>query len=224
MIGSKGLPDKLTREEEIELFKRMENHDDLARQTIIEHNMRLVVHIAKKFSNKAFNDDFISVGTIGLIKAVDAFDYKTGNKFSRFAGICIENEIKMFLRIIKRDNNVVSLEKVIAKDKNDENLTIGDTIVYTNDEQANDDVDNMLLRDKIVKLAKTCLTPLQFKVVCMRYGLVNGNRMTQQCVANELNVTRSYIARIEMMSKKILKDNLPYILTADEIDGFKLVF
>lgn len=225
VINASAFPLQLTDEEALELFKKLKNNDDLARKTLIEHNMRLVVYVAKRFCRSSNADDIVSVGTIGLIKAVDAFDYTKGMKFSNFACTCIKNEIQMYLRKSKNDYKNVSLEASLPNTNDDDNSKlIYQLVIKDVDEDSFKKIDAIALKEKILEIAKKCLTQLEFKVICMRYGLLDCNPLTQQAVAEKLGFTRSYISQKEISAKKILKEELSYYLTAYEISGFNLDF
>ncbi len=192
--GAYPLP--LSKEEEDyyvnELFK---NHSENARRKLIEHNLRLVVHIAKKYENSGeTQDDLFSIGTIGLIKAVDSFSFDKGVKIATYAAKCIENEMLMHLRANKRNFQVASLSDSIGKDKDGGEITLID-VISSNDEAIKD----KLLHDDRLKILSENLNVLDDKekeIIDLRYG-INGKELTQKEIAKKFNISRSYVSRIE---------------------------
>ena len=199
--GSDTLPAPLSREEEQALFLSMDEQPEAARQTLIEHNLRLVVYIARKFENTGVGiEDLISIGTIGLIKAVKTFDPHKKIKLATYASRCIENEILMFLRRTSRQKLEVSLDEPLNTDWDGNELLLSD-ILGTDGEQISrgieEEVDRMLLRDALLRLDKR-----EQKIMVLRFGLAGGQEKTQKQVADLMGISQSYISRLE---KRIIK-------------------
>ena len=202
-----GFPKPLTTQEEKILVTKMENGDKRARKRLIEHNLRLVAHIVKKYSNAGDADDFISAGTIGLIKGIDTFKSEKGSQLSTYCARCIENEILMLIRINKKHNQVYSLEDTLGEDKDGNEITLEDTIGSETDELANQ-TENKILSETIDKLLKDRLSQREYQILCMRYGLKNTPALTQREVAKKLGISRSYISRIESKALQNIKDTI----------------
>ena len=194
-------PKQLSKEEEkkyLELFKK---GDMDARNTLVEHNLRLVAHITKKYSNEYNADDLISVGIIGLIKGINTFDADKNTRIAAYISRCIENEVLMFLRASKKLNNEVSLDECIGTDKDGNTLTIADIVPADNI----DIVDKISVKADIKKLYKIMgkvLKKSEVDIIMWRYGLGGVKKKTQKEVADILGISRSYVSRIE---KKALK-------------------
>ena len=209
-----GFPKPLTAKEEKELLQKMKNGDPKARKRLIEHNLRLVSHIVKKYSTAGDADDFISAGTIGLIKGIDSFDIDKGSQLSTYCARCIENEILMLIRMTKKHNQVYSLEESLGEDKDGNEITLADTLGSDIDEVATV-TENSILVEKVDKILKEKLTKREYQILCMRYGLAGTPALTQREVAKKLDISRSYISRLEnkalLTIKKEVKDkNLFY--------------
>ena len=202
-----GFPKPLTSKEEAELLKKMKNGDKKARKRLIEHNLRLVSHIVKKYSNAGDADDFISAGTIGLIKGIDSFDTEKGSQLSTYCARCIENEILMLIRINKKHNQVYSLEDTLGEDKDGNEITLEDTIGSETDELASQ-TENNILAETIDNLLKDKLSTREYQILCMRYGLKNTPALTQREVAKKLGISRSYISRLESKALSTIKNNI----------------
>lgn len=202
-----GFPKPLTSKEELELVNKCVNGDKNARKTLIEHNLRLVAHIVKKYSNAGDADDLISVGTIGLIKGVDTYRPDKGSQLSTYCARCIDNEILMLIRMSKKHNAVYSLEENLGKDKDGNEITLGDTIGTDTDELA-ETIENTVLSEKINKILKEKLSKREYKILCMRYGLNNTPALTQREVAKKLGISRSYISRLENKALKTIKQEV----------------
>lgn len=195
--SAQGFPEPLTREEEMECVKRLEAGDKSARDTLINHNLRLVAHIVKKFKNSLEADDLISVGTIGLIKAVDSFHSDKGVQLSTYASRCIENEILMLIRANKKHKDVISINSVIHAKPDGEDLPLEDMMSI----DINDDllacVDNSFMLDKVKSVMQKKLSKMEYEVIKYRYGLEGNKALAQREVAEILGISRSYISRIE---------------------------
>ena len=208
-------PKTLSSEDEqkyLKLFK--ENGDKNARDILIKHNLRLVAHIVKKYQGSEDNDDLISTGTIGLIKAINTFDISKGTQLATYTARCIENEILMLLRTNKKHQNNVYLQDSIGSDKDGNELTIMD-LLSNDDEELVDAVSKKLDSAKLLKLLKDTLQDREYTVICLRYGLKGGVPMPQREVARLLKISRSYISRIENKSiekikAKIKRENITF--------------
>ena len=195
-------PPPLSKKEEEEMFKRMKENDKVARDIIIERNLRLVSHIIKKYySSYQGSDDLLSIGSIGLIKATDTFKYDVGTRFATYAAKCIQNEILMFFRSQKKMQNEVSINDTIDIDKDGNPLTYLDIISV--DETIAEDIDLKIHTDKLHDLINTCLTKREKEIIVLRYGLEGYQPRTQREVAKYLGISRSYVSRLE---KKALLD------------------
>ena len=189
-------PKALNAEEEKECFEKSKNGDEEARAKLIEHNLRLVAHIVRKYYYSSKNtEDLISIGTIGLIKAIDSFDNGNGARFATYAARCIQNEILMFFRSQKKLGYEVSLNDTIDIDKDGNPLTYID-IVCTEDTIA-EDIDKKIKINKALNFIKNNLDEREKTILIMRYGLGNTRVYTQKQIAEKLNISRSYVSRIE---------------------------
>ncbi len=174
-----------------------------ARQRLIEHNLRLVAHIVKKYYvSGSDQEDLISIGTIGLIKAVDTFDAGKGIRLSSYASKCIENEILMFFRSGKKTAQDVSINEPIDSDKDGNALTLMDTMAV--DDTVIDDLDVRMKSEKLYDYLPT-LEPRERSVICMRYGLGGRKPLPQREVAGKLGISRSYVSRIEKRALQKLR-------------------
>lgn len=198
--------DPLSKEEEEKYINLLEQKDKDARNKLIEHNLRLVAHIVKKFDQGSFDqDDLISIGTIGLIKGVDSYNKDKNIKLTTYVAKCIENEILMFYRSSKKYQNTVSLNDSIGYDKDGNKITLID--VLKDDRKSLDD--EVYLRENIALVSKYLakLNKREKEIIVKRYGLNNRKEMTQKDIAKELKISRSYVSRIEKRAiSKILKD------------------
>jgi RNA polymerase sporulation-specific sigma factor len=170
--------------------------DKKAKELLIEHNMRLVAHIVKKYAQAADTDDLMSVGSIGLIKAVTTFQMGKGTQFATYAARCIENEILMLLRAGKKHKNTVSLNEPVGTDKDGNELTLNDLLTEKED-TVFAEVEKSVQREKFIKLLKGFLSDREYKILALRYGLENDTPLPQREVAKALGISRSYISRIE---------------------------
>ena len=194
----------LSEDQEKDLLKKAKNGDKDAKSTLIEHNMRLVAHIVKKYKDSAETDDLISVGSLGLSKAINTFDYDKGTRLATFASRCIENEILMLLRANKKHKNVVSLYDEVGTDKDGNTLKIMDTLTEDEDVVFKN-VNDKILRDNLIKKMRQVLTKREFAVIVMRYGIGTGECYAQREVASFLKISRSYISRIEKKALEKLR-------------------
>lgn len=201
VAGSQTLPPPLPIEEEEELIKQLSDKDNLeARQTLVERNLRLVVYIAKKFENTGIGiEDLISIGTIGLMKSVNTFNYDKKIKLATYASRCIENEILMYLRRSNKIKGEISIDEPLNKDGDGNELLLSDILGTDSDitsRDLEDEVDKTLLRAAIKKLNSR-----EKNIMEMRFGFKTGKEKTQKEVADELGISQSYISRLE---KKII--------------------
>lgn len=189
-------PQPLSRTEKEKYLKRLAAGDEEAKRILIEHNMRLVAHIVKKYENTGVDpEDLISIGSIGLIKAIETFDVTKKARLTTYAARCIENEILMHLRKIKRKQEEKSLYEPIGADKEGNEITLID-ILGTAINQINDQVELTLESEKLYKKLEE-LNHREQKVLEMRYGLRDGKKRTQKQIARRLGISRSYVSRIE---------------------------
>jgi len=198
-------PKPLSTQEEEQLLQRMREGDTSCRNRLIEHNLRLVAHVVKKYSNTMYEmDDLISIGTIGLIKAVDSFNQSKGIRLATYASRCIENELLMLMRSSKKQSREVSLYDPIGSDKEGNTIQLLDICVA----EEVDIVGKMEERQKLSKLQDyidKVLTKREKEIITLRYGLHGGREVTQREIADKLNISRSYVSRIEKKALKKLK-------------------
>lgn len=200
-------PEPLSAARERECFRLMRDGDKNARNELIEHNLRLVAHIVKKYYSTSKNqDDLISIGTIGLIKAVDSFNPDNGARFATYAGKCLQNEILMYFRAQKKLAAEVSLNETIDVDKEGNPLTWGD-IIATEDTIA-DDLDIKVRSARAISIISNELTPRERQVISMRYGIGGVEAITQREVAAKLGISRSYVSRIEGAALDKIREGL----------------
>lgn len=195
--NANSFPQPLTAEEEYDLLEKYKNGNIEARNVLVERNLRLVAHVAKKYSCLSKEiDDLISIGTIGLIKAVSTFDQDKGTRLATYAARCIENEILMSIRAGKKTQNEVSLQDPIGVDKEGNEMTLLDIVC---DETRNviEEVELKMQIKKMYEKMKAVLKKREKLVIELRYGLVNGISKTQKEIASMLGISRSYVSRIE---------------------------
>lgn len=202
LSGSGSFPPPLSAKRERECLKAMKNGDLNAKNELIEHNLRLVAHIIKKYySSSVQQDDLISIGTIGLIKAINTFDTDKGTRLATYAARCIENEILMQFRAQKKTAQDISVNEPIDTDSEGNPLTLMD-IISTEDEIV-EDIYKMTMLKKLSTEVGKIKDPREKSIIMMRYGLDGMRPMTQLEVSKKLNISRSYVSRIE---KKALKE------------------
>ena len=192
-------PKPLSPEDEKKYLELCREGDREAREILIRHNLRLVAHIVKKYSGAGEADDLISVGSIGLIKGIQTFEYGRGSQLATYAARCIENEILMYIRANKKHRNDVSLSESVGSDKDGNDITLIDVLSVPADSVL-EEAENKILMEKI----RACVAELPDRertIITMRYGLVGGIAYTQLEVAKKLKISRSYVSRIE---KKVL--------------------
>lgn len=204
VCGGGSFPKPLSDKEEREYLIRSANGDVEARNKLVEHNLRLVAHIIKKYyGTQSEQDDLVSIGTIGLIKAINTFDINKKIKLSSYASRCIENEILMHFRNAKKSAQDISLNETIDTDKDGNPLTLLD--IMSVDDNIIDELDFRLNSKKLGQFINEELSDRERKIIILRYGL-NGNEvMTQKNVAKLLGISRSYVSRIETKALKTLR-------------------
>ena len=198
-------PPPLSKDEEIAAFEKMRAGDKKARDVIIERNLRLVSHIIRKYySAYQYPDELLSVGSLGLIKAVDSFKSEYGTRFATYGAKCVQNEILMYFRSQKKMQNEVSINDTIDVDKDGNPLTYLDVI--STDENIADDVDLKIHMARLLELVKTKLDEREKQIITLRYGLEGYKPLTQREVAAYLKISRSYVSRIEKRALEKLRD------------------
>lgn len=195
--GRNAFPPRLTPAQERDCIDRMRTGDEDARRMLIEHNLRLVAHVAGKYRNTGLeNDDLISIGTIGLIKAVSTFSPESGTALATYAARCIENEILMVLRAGKKRRREVSMQEPVGADKEGNELTLLD-ILGTEGGEVEEEVERRSSAVRVRRLIRTALLPRERLVLELRYGLSGDAPAAQREVAQALGISRSYVSRIE---------------------------
>lgn len=196
-IGSaQSFPPPLGAQVEREYFEKAAQGDEDARQLLILHNLRLVSHIVRKYYGTAKNqEDLVSIGSIGLVKAVDTFNVKNGARFATYAAKCIQNEILMYFRSQKKLNNEVSINETIDVDRDGNPLTYIDVISC--DDMVAENLDRKMQTQKMMRMLDTVLTERERQIIVMRYGLFGRKARTQREAAEVLGISRSYVSRIE---------------------------
>lgn len=205
-ISSNNLfPEPLSKTEEEFYLRKYFAGDKNARDKLIEHNLRLVAHIAKRYSNSEQElEDLISIGIVGLIKAIDSFSAEKGFKISTYASKCVENEILMHIRATKKIKSEVSMNTIIGTDKDGNDMELVDTL----DSESKDAIDtiyNKIMSEQVIKFINSKLTKREKYIMCSRYGLNGHIQKTQQQIADELGISRSYVSRIETKVQNKLK-------------------
>ena len=200
IAGSQNLPEPLSPEEEEKALKQLSQNDINGRQTLVEHNLRLVVYIAKKFENTGIGiEDLVSIGTIGLMKAINTFNTDKNIKLATYASRCIENEILMYLRRSSKTKGEVSIDEPLNQDGDGNELLLSDILGTEADITSRgieDEVDKVLLKASIEKLSNR-----ERNIMELRFGFISGEEKTQKEVADMLGISQSYISRLE---KKIM--------------------
>jgi len=205
--GSDMLPPPLTREEELSLIHKMNAGDSAARSTVIERNLRLVVYISRKFENTGISiEDLISIGTIGLIKAVNSFNPDKNIKLATYASRCIENEILMVLRKTNRLKLEISFDEPLNTDWDGNELLLSD-ILGTESDLVSRDLDSSIEKEMLHHAIRS-LNPREKHIVNLRYGLGSEKEHTQKEVADMMGISQSYISRLEKRIIEKLKDEL----------------
>ena len=204
VTGAGSFPPPLSAKKESELFEKSRNGDIDARNMLIEHNLRLVAHIVKKYyATGAEQDDLISIGTIGLIKATSTFKSDKGIRFATYAARCIENEILMFFRNQKKTSQDVFISDPIDTDKDGNALTLIDIIADNKD--IVEEIDTKMKLEKLKVILSGCLDEREKKIIEMRYGINGSEELTQWDIAGRLGISRSYVSRIEKAALEKLR-------------------
>lgn len=211
MTEKSSFPKPLSKEKEQEYLLLSANGDKEAKEILVKHNLRLVAHIAKKYANYGDNDELISIGSIGLIKAIESFKSDKGTSLATYASRCIENEILMTMRTSKKHRSNVSLNEPIGVDKDGNELVIMDML--ESDKNVIEDVENSIMMEKLSAITKSVLDEREYQIIKLRYGLENTGALTQREVAKKFNISRSYVSRIEKkalekIKKSVNKDDL----------------
>ena len=188
-------PKPLTPEEERAYIEHYRNGDREAYDMLVKHNLRLVAHIVKKYNNAGEADDLISVGSIGLIKGIETFEPDKGCQLTTYAAKCIENEILMYIRANKKHKQAVSLFESVGTDKEGNDIALMDVIPQSGNSY--DDIENNIVLEKVKEVMRRVLTDDEQDVINLRYGLNGTPAQTQSQVAKKLDISRSYVSRIE---------------------------
>ena len=204
VTGAGAFPRPLSEKDEREYLEKVKHGDIEARNKLVEHNLRLVAHIVKKYyGSGAEQDDLVSIGTIGLIKAINTFDTDKNIRLSSYASRCIENEILMYFRNSRKASQDISLNEEIDSDSDGNSLTLID--VMSVEDSIIDDLDTKIKSENLPKYLNECLSARERLIIKMRYGLDGHNPLTQREVAQKLKISRSYVSRIEKKALSNLK-------------------
>ena len=199
-------PPPLSADEEREAFIKMKEGDEDSRKLIIEHNLRLVSHIIKKYyASYQYPDELLSVGCLGLIKAVDSFKSEHGTRFATYGARCVQNEILMYFRGLKKSSGEIYIGDVIDVDKDGNPLTYLDII--GTDEDIADEIDMKVHSERVLKLVDEVLDPREREIIILRYGLCGYAPLTQREVAKHFDISRSYVSRIETRALEKMRDS-----------------
>ncbi|MBR2336042.1 MAG: RNA polymerase sporulation sigma factor SigK [Clostridia bacterium] len=207
-IGTQqNFPPNLTPDEERQAFLEMRDGNEEARQKLILHNLRLVAHIVRKYYSTSKNqEDLVSIGTIGLVKAVDSFNIDNGARFATYAAKCIQNEILMNFRAQKKHSSEISINETIDVDRDGNPLAYIDVI--SSDENVAEEIERQIMSEAAMKCIKTVLNLRERQIIIMRYGLCGSRELTQREIAELLGISRSYVSRIEKSALEKLKSAL----------------
>ena len=200
-------PRPLSPKEEAKCLALAREGDAAARDKLIRHNMRLVAHIVKKYAGAAETDDMISVGSIGLIKAINTYEPSRGTRLATYTARCIENEVLMFIRAGKKHRANVSLSDPVGTDKDGNELTIMD-LLFEKEDKVFGSVEQSLMLEKFLSAVKRLLDERETQVIRMRYALTGGAPQPQREVARRLKISRSYVSRIEKRALEKLRAGL----------------
>ncbi|MDE5582689.1 MAG: RNA polymerase sporulation sigma factor SigK [Ruminococcus sp.] len=210
--GNSAFPKPLSKKDEEECFRQMSEGNKSARNRLIEHNLRLVAHIVKKYvSTVPEQDELISIGTIGLIKAVSTFDYTNGAKFATYASRCIENEILMSFRSARKTAGDIYINEPVETDKDGTPLTLMDLIDDGTD--IHEQVDLLIKSRQLYDFLGKCLDQRELEIIICRYGLYGNSPHTQSETSKKLNISRSYVSRLEKKAIEKLRkmyDSTPF--------------
>ena len=200
-------PRPLSKEEEQRCLSLARAGDKNARDKLVRHNMRLVAHVVKKYTGAAETDDMISVGSIGLIKAINTYEPSRGTRLATYTARCIENEILMFIRAGKKHKSTLSLSDPVGTDKDGNELTLMD-LLFEKEDKVFGSVEQSLMQEKFLSAVKKLLNERETTVICLRYALAGGVPLPQREVARRLKISRSYVSRIEKRALEKLRDGL----------------
>lgn len=200
-------PKPLSAEEEEKYLKLAKQGDKHAKDMLVKHNMRLVAHIVKKYHGAAETDDMISVGSIGLIKAINTYETGHGTRLATYTARCIENEILMLIRAGKKHKGNMSLSDPVGTDKDGNELTLMD-LLFEKEDKVFAGVEQSIMQEKFLSSIKTLLTERETVVICLRYALTGGAPLAQREVAQKLKISRSYVSRIEKRALEKLRSGL----------------
>ena len=215
-----GFPEPLTKEEEAEWIVKLGQKDEKAREVLINHNLRLVAHIVKKYSNSLEADDLISVGTIGLIKAVDSYDSEKGVLLSTYASRCIENEILMLIRANKKHKDTISLNSLLSPKADSDEMELGNLIPAEDEDDVYEQVEISCMMNSVIKIMENHLTEMEREILKYRYGICGYPEKTQKEVADIFGISRSYISRIE---SRIIKTLQKYLNAENNINDGNII-
>ncbi len=205
--GNASFPKPLTAEEERKYLREYSNGDESARIILIERNLRLAAHIAKKYADEKNLEDLISIGAVGLIKGINTFDAGKNVKLSAYISRCIENEILMFLRSSKKLQSEVSIDESIGTDREGNSMTFSD-VLTSGGADISDVISEKIEAQKLYAAMKKVLGKNEINIICWRYGLGGHKRKTQKEIAQILGISRSYVSRIEKKCLKRLYEEL----------------
>ncbi len=200
-------PRPLTKEEEEKYLTLAKAGDKYAKDMLVKHNMRLVAHIVKKYTGAAETDDMISVGSIGLIKAINSYELGHGTRLATYTARCIENEILMLIRAGKKHKCNVSLSDPVGTDKDGNELTLMD-LLFEKEDKVFGSVEQSIMQEKFLSAVKRLLSERETTVICLRYALAGGAPLAQREVAQKLKISRSYVSRIEKKALEKLRQGL----------------
>ncbi len=206
VTSKSSFPKPLSKEKEREYIDKALAGDADAKEVLVKHNLRLVAHIAKKYSNYGDNDELISIGSIGLIKAIDSFSPDKGTQLATYASRCIENEILMTMRTSKKHRGNVSINEPIGVDKDGNELTIMDML--SDDCSVIDDVENHILMERLLAITRETLDDREYAIIRLRYGIGGVGALTQREVADKFKISRSYVSRIEKKALEKIKEQI----------------
>lgn len=205
--GSAAFPNPLSAEEEDEYLRKFADGDENAKNILIERNLRLVAHISKKYCDEKNAEDLISIGTIGLIKGINTFNAEKNKKLSSYVSRCIENEVLMYLRSLRKRRNEVYMDDGIGTDSDGNSMTLAD-ILPSPEADIADTVSDSIESRRLYGAMKKFLTPAEYSIIVKRYGLFGTQRQTQQEIADSLGISRSYVSRIEKKCLSKLSEHL----------------
>lgn len=205
--GNATFPKPLSPEEEQKYLEEYFGGSDEAKNILIEHNLRLVAHIAKKYADEKSLEDLISIGSIGLIKGINTFNPQKNSKLSTYISRCIENEVLMFMRSSRKLQHEVSIDESIGTDREGNNMTFSDVLITENSDVA-EIISGKLEAQKLYAAMKKALNPNEINIICWRYGLGNQQKKTQKEIADILGISRSYVSRIEKKCLEKLMNEL----------------